>query len=373
MITWCLAAVTLLALLTLTKKGEDFSRLWLFYWWAGVIFALIINKAIIYSLAAYIRSKGKNTKAVIIVGCPKLSQKIQRQINQASWSGFEIRKTLNINDLSTPESIEQLIGNQQAEIWLALPISEGKKIQELLIRLRNHTQNIRLIPSIADLRLLNHKISEVAGLQTIDLSVSPLYGANAAIKRIFDIIFSLCVLIFISPIMLAISMAVKITSPGPVIFKQDRNGINGKSISVYKFRSMYQHNEATDQITQAKKNDSRITPIGAFLRKSSLDELPQFVNVLQGKMSVVGPRPHAIAHNEEYKGIVDSYMRRHKVKPGITGWAQVCGFRGETDTLEKMEKRVDLDLFYIDNWSIWFDIKIVVMTVVKGFFSKNAY
>ncbi|TXI28828.1 MAG: exopolysaccharide biosynthesis polyprenyl glycosylphosphotransferase, partial [Aquipseudomonas alcaligenes] len=163
------------------------------------------------------------------------------------------------------------------------------------------------------------------------------------------------------------------TSPGPVVFKQYRTGINGKRFKVYKFRSMVVHQEHEGCVTQATKNDARVTAVGAFIRRTSLDELPQFFNVLQGRMSIVGPRPHALAHNEYYKDLVESYMQRHKVKPGITGWAQVNGYRGETDTLEKMQKRVEHDLWYIDNWSLGLDLKIILRTVFKGFLSSNAY
>lgn len=179
--------------------------------------------------------------------------------------------------------------------------------------------------------------------------------------------------VLIAPVCVLIVVAIKVTSPGPVLFKQYRMGINGKRFKVYKFRSMKIHQEDGDVITQACKNDSRVTRVGAFLRRTSLDELPQFYNVLQGRMSIVGPRPHALSHNEYYKDLVESYMRRHKVKPGITGWAQVNGLRGETETLDKMRKRVEHDLWYIDNWSLGLDLRIIFLTIVKGFINKNAY
>ena len=173
--------------------------------------------------------------------------------------------------------------------------------------------------------------------------------------------------------MLVIGIAIKLTSRGPIMFRQQRYGWNGEVIWVYKFRSMVVHREADFQVSQASKNDKRVTPLGAFLRRTSLDELPQFINVLQGRMSIVGPRPHAVVHNEYYKDLVPGYMLRHKVKPGITGWAQISGFRGETDTIEKMEKRVACDLYYIENLSVWLDLKIIVLTVFKGFVHKNAF
>ncbi|MDG2722896.1 exopolysaccharide biosynthesis polyprenyl glycosylphosphotransferase, partial [Vibrio parahaemolyticus] len=186
------------------------------------------------------------------------------------------------------------------------------------------------------------------------------------------ILFSSIILVLIAPILFVIAIGIKATSKGPVIFKQHRYGLDGRKIEVWKFRSMTTMDQGSN-VKQATKNDPRITPFGGFLRRTSLDELPQFINVLQGTMSIVGPRPHAVAHNEEYRQIVDRYMLRHKVKPGITGWAQINGYRGETDTLEKMEKRVEFDLDYIHHWSVWMDIKIIFMTVFKGFTGANAY
>jgi putative colanic acid biosynthesis UDP-glucose lipid carrier transferase len=193
------------------------------------------------------------------------------------------------------------------------------------------------------------------------------------LKRLEDILLGGLISLLIVPVCLVIALAITLTSPGPVLFKQYRTGINGKRFKVYKFRSMVMHQEADDQVTQAQKGDARITRVGAFLRSTSLDELPQFFNVLQGRMSIVGPRPHALAHNEYYKELVESYMQRHKVKPGITGWAQVNGYRGETDTLDKMQKRVEHDLWYIDNWSLGLDLKIIAQTIFKGFRNANAY
>jgi putative colanic acid biosynthesis UDP-glucose lipid carrier transferase len=179
--------------------------------------------------------------------------------------------------------------------------------------------------------------------------------------------------VLLSPLLLAIAIAVKVSSKGPILFKQKRHGWNDEIIWIYKFRTMKVHQESHGEVTQAQKHDSRVTPIGRFLRKTSLDELPQFVNVLQGRMSVVGPRPHAIEHNGEYVKLIPKYALRHKVKPGITGWAQICGYRGETDTLDKMESRVKHDLYYLENWSIWLDLKIIFMTPLATIQNKNVY
>ncbi|MNP03254.1 UDP-glucose:undecaprenyl-phosphate glucose-1-phosphate transferase [compost metagenome] len=259
------------------------------------------------------------------------------------------------------------------EVWLCLPLSEGGAIRSILYALRHHTVAVRFIPEWGDIRLLNHRVSHIAGLYSLDLSCSPIDGPAQVLKRLEDLVIGGLISLLILPLCLLIGIAIKLSSPGPVLFKQYRMGINGKRFKVYKFRSMVVHDESGGDVTQASRNDSRVTRVGAFLRRTSLDELPQFFNVLQGRMSIVGPRPHALVHNEYYKDLVESYMQRHKVKPGITGWAQVSGYRGETDTLDKMQKRVEYDLWYIDNWSLWIDVKIIFLTVFKGFVNKNAF
>lgn len=371
---WTLAGASLLTILVFTHQGEFYSRLWLGFWWLTGLTSTALSRLAVYGYLAYYRAKGHNRKKVVLVGERTSCNKVRKQLNEARWSGYEVVKRLCRH--STPQEIGKEtieLGRNVDEIWLAMPLTQGDKVKHILYELRNHTQNIRFIPDVSDLRLLNHKANQVAGMQMLDMSTSPLDGAAGILKRVEDFILGLAIFVLITPLLLLISALVKATSRGPVLFKQKRNGIDGKPIKVYKFRSMYVHKEKSGTVTQAKKNDSRITPLGRFLRRTSLDELPQFYNVLQGRMSIVGPRPHAIAHNEQYRELVESYMRRHKVKPGITGWAQVNGYRGETDTLEKMEKRVEYDLYYIDNWSIWLDLKIIIMTFFKGFLGNNAY
>ena len=203
---------------------------------------------------------------------------------------------------------------------------------------------------------MNHGMSVRVGIPMVDISASPMFGSRKVTKAALDYTVAAVALLLLSPVMLCIALAVKLSSKGPVLFHQKRNGWNGEEITVYKFRSMAMHAEEVGAVTQAKRVDPRVTRVGRFIRKTSLDELPQFFNVLQGRMSVVGPRPHALAHNNEYVQQIPRYALRHKVKPGITGWAQICGYRGETDTIDKMEGRVKHDLFYLENWSIWMDI-----------------
>ena len=220
---------------------------------------------------------------------------------------------------------------------------------------------------------MNHGMSEKLGIPMLDISTSTLSGMSGLIKEIQDKVLATLILILIFPLLLLIATAIKLSMGSPVLFKQVRHGWNGKLINIYKFRTMVLQETSNAEVVQATQNDGRVTRLGGFLRKTSLDELPQFINVLQGKMSIVGPRPHAVAHNEHYKKLVPRYMLRHKVKPGVTGWAQINGLRGETDRIEKMERRVELDLFYIENMSLWFDLKIIFLTIFKGFIHRNAY
>ncbi|WP_433704001.1 undecaprenyl-phosphate glucose phosphotransferase [Paraburkholderia sacchari] len=259
------------------------------------------------------------------------------------------------------------------ELWLALPLSEEKTILEFTELFRNDLVNIRFIPDVSGLALFEGEMVNLGGTPAINLVGSPISAEALAQKDVFDRLFAGVVLLVISPLLLAIAIAVKLTSRGPVLFTQRRKGANGKVFNIYKFRSMRLHAQTHGVVEQATRGDPRITRVGAFLRRTSLDELPQFINVLRGEMSVVGPRPHAIEHDTLYQDIVDNYIHRYRIKPGITGWAQVNGFRGETDRIEKMQGRVEHDLYYLSNWSFWLDMKIVVATIFKGLVHRNAY
>ncbi len=262
--------------------------------------------------------------------------------------------------------------NQVEHIYISLPMASQPRILTLLDELRDTTASIYFVPDIFVTDLIQGRMDSVSGLPVVAVCETPFTGLNGMIKRGSDIVLSLLILTLISPLMVVIALAVKFTSPGPVIFKQRRYGLDGKEIIVYKFRSMSVMEDGV-AIQQAKKGDFRITPLGRFLRRTSLDEFPQFFNVLQGRMSIVGPRPHAVAHNELYRKLIKGYMLRHKVKPGITGWAQVNGYRGETEALEKMAGRIEYDLDYLRNWSLRLDLYIVARTVWVVFMEKNAY
>ena len=387
-LAWGVVLLILIALLFGLKISAVYSRVWLVYWAIyGLLFILLL-RLVIYSLLQYQRRKGKNVRYVVIAGAGDLAKKVVSQMMGSSWTGYQILALFDDNESLSGKDIQgipvkgriddiinyiNICKGQVDEIWIALPLRAEQRMKSLLFELRHFTVNIKLIPDIFGFSLLNHSLTEVAGLPAVNLSDTPMGGVNKLIKGLEDRVLGFIIFILIIPVAIVIAAGIKLSSPGPILFKQKRHGWDGKIINVYKFRTMKIHAEENGAVTQARANDSRITPFGTFLRRTSLDELPQFYNVLQGRMSIVGPRPHAIQHNEEYKEKVDKYMLRHMVKPGITGWAQVNGYRGETDTLDKMKKRIEYDLYYIENWSLWFDIKIILLTIFKGFIHKNAY
>lgn len=357
-------------------------------WFSLVLAGLCGYRVLLRSGLHALRRRGFNTRSVAIAGAGALGQRLATNIASAPWMGLELvgffddklhaPVSLGNGKVKLPISgalehlVEQARAGKLDRVYITLPMRSEARIKWLVEQLSDTTASVYIIPDVFVFNLLHARSQNIDGIPTISIFDTPMVGAGAWVKRLEDIVLSSLILCLIAVPMLLISAAVKFTSPGPVFFKQKRYGIDGRSIEVWKFRSMrVMENGAT--VTQATRNDNRITPVGAFLRRTSLDELPQFINVFLGDMSIVGPRPHAIAHNEEYRGQISSYMLRHKVKPGITGWAQVNGWRGETDTLEKMQKRVEFDLAYINNWSLWWDLKIVFLTLFKGFVHQNAY
>lgn len=372
-VSWVCLMVTLslVMYLFLAKDSTNVSRVWFLIWGVGCWITLVFQRLIIYFCLHWLRRRGYNYRTLLLVGEGAISERVVAAIEAAAWSGMRVVGIVQQDELAAwmdhPDSM------QPNEIWICMPMSDEVGIRRVLNTLRHSLSNIRLVPDLFSFRLVNHGVSHVFGMPMFDLSMSPVTGILRITKFLEDIILSSIILLLISPAMMLISLAIKITSKGPVLFKQKRLGWNGSEIIVYKFRTMYVDNKSSDSFQQVKWNDERVTSLGRLLRRTSLDELPQFINVLQGRMSIVGPRPHAISHNEQFKELVPRYMLRHRVKPGITGWAQIHGYRGETDTLEKMESRVEYDLFYIEHMSIWLDLRIIVMTIFKGFFHKNAY
>ncbi len=349
---------------------------------------IILTHSIQRASLSYLRRHGFNTRFYAILGANSLGLRLYTALSNMPWLGYnfvgffddraehEDRRLDHTQIDNFMGKFEQLLEKAKKgevdHIYITLPLRAEKRISELVLQLADSTVSVNLVPDFFTFNLIQSKWSNVQGIPVVSVFDTPFNAINSIAKRIEDLLLCLFILPAIAIPMLAIALTLKLTSKGPIIFKQQRYGIKGEAIEVWKFRSMTVC-ENGDNVIQATQNDMRITPFGAFLRKTSLDELPQFLNVLQGTMSVVGPRPHAIAHNEFYRKQIEGYMLRHKVKPGITGHAQINGCRGETDTLDKMEARIHYDLEYIKQWSLWLDLKIVLMTVFKGFISKQAY
>jgi putative colanic acid biosysnthesis UDP-glucose lipid carrier transferase len=324
-------------------------------------------------------------KTAVVAGANELGRKLAAQLRSNPLLGirfagyFDDRAPGRLQNVIPRENLGPLSAladharaNTIDVIYIALPMASQPRILKLLEDLRDTTVSIYFVPDIFVADLIQARVDSIGGLPVVAVCESPFYGFNGIVKRIADFALASVILAAISPLMLALAAGVKLSSPGPVLFKQRRYGLDGRRIVVYKFRSMTVAEDG-DTVRQATRNDSRVTRFGAFLRRTSLDELPQFINVLQGRMSIVGPRPHAVAHNEMYRKLIRGYMIRHKVKPGITGLAQVNGLRGETDTVDKMKARIDYDLAYLRNWSLALDLKILLKTIVVVLQKQNAY
>lgn len=385
LVVFCLVSAFFL-MLTFTftlKTTENFSRVILTGWFSLSFLGLGIWRLAGRMIKNAMHQQGISTRTVAIVGANQNGVKLVREMLANPDIGYVFH---GFYDDRTPDRLDSeatLIGNIDAciedarsgaidKLYITLPMAADKRIAEIIQRLGDTTVDVHLVPDFLLYNLMHARLGNVGNMDTISVFESPYFGARDWIKRTFDIGFSSLALLGLALPMTVIAIMIKVTSKGPVFFKQDRYGLDGKPIKVYKFRSMTVQDNGSE-VKQATKGDARITPLGAFLRRTSLDELPQFINVFLGDMSVVGPRPHAVAHNEQYRKLVAFYMLRHKVKPGITGWAQINGWRGETDTLDKMEKRVEHDLDYIKNWSLWWDAKIIFLTFFRGFVGKNVY
>ncbi len=351
-----------------------------------------------------VRTRGGNTRSVAIAGATPAGLKLRRTIADSPWMGFRCYgfyddridggETVTIDQVNSlpsndgrlvdiPEELgrfrgdfDKLIADAREgkidTVYITLPLRAEERIRHIIQNLADTTATVHVIADVLLSDLMQSRMSSVGEMPVIDVFDHPFHGVNGTLKRIEDVVVGALILLLISVPMAVIAAAIKLTSKGPVLFRQRRYGLNGEEIMVLKFRTMTVAEDGA-KVTQATKHDSRITKLGAFLRRTSLDELPQFINVLTGEMSIVGPRPHAVAHNEQYRRLISGYMLRHKVKPGITGWAQVNGWRGETDTLEKMEKRIEHDLAYIRNWALVFDLRIIFLTVFGKAVRKNAY
>ena len=327
----------------------------------------------------------RGEQIAIVIGANMLGRTLARRLSDDPFAQtrvaafFDDRSVERLGDISEApiygridRVAEYVRANRTHQIYIALPMASQPRILQLLDSLRDTTASIYFVPDVFMLDIIQGRIDTIEGLPVVAVCETPFHGTTGVIKRLSDLIVATVAVVLTAPLMLGVAIAIKATMPGPVLFRQRRYGLDGHEIVVWKFRTMkVQEDGAT--VTQATKDDDRITPLGRFLRRSSLDELPQFFNVLQGRMSVVGPRPHAVSHNEMYRKLIKGYMVRHKVKPGITGLAQISGARGETETLDKMEMRIRYDLEYLRNWSLRLDIWIIYRTVMQAFRDPNAY
>jgi putative colanic acid biosynthesis UDP-glucose lipid carrier transferase len=367
---WILTVGLLLLLGWATRTLGAFDAQVLLAWAAAVPICLFAAHLLVpHLLPRVMRAEGVKRVAVI-AGAGDLGRQLAERLRASPLLGVEVAGFFDDREAAPGEKLLGSLGrladyaktHRVDLIYLAMPATEQPRIAQVLDELRDTTASVYLVPDIFLFDLIQARMDHVGGLPVLAVCETPFYGVNGIVKRISDIVLSSLILVLIAPLLAAIALGVKLSSPGPAIFRQRRYGLNGQEVVVYKFRSMTVAEDGP-VVKQATKNDSRVTPLGAFLRRTSLDELPQFVNVLQGRMSIVGPRPHAVAHNEMYRKLIKSYMVRHKVRPGITGWAQVNGLRGETETVEKMRARIEHDLDYLRNWSLALDLRIIWKTI----------
>jgi len=379
--SWMITLVTVGMALFVTGQLNDFSPNALASWALSAFAIMILVRVIAFGVIRIARAWGWNHKRVVILGTGKLAEDLLKRLQRHAWTGFEIaaffddsltEKNAQISGIDVKTDLSALPAfiteNQIAEIWITLPLRAEDRLKEALQVLEHSAVNVRLIPDFFGYRLINHAITNVAGLPMIDLSSSPMQGFNKVVKAVED--YMLAALLFLAslPLMAVIAVGVKLSSPGPVLYRQTRVGWNGVPFQMLKFRSMRQDAESED-LSWGQARSKPVTTFGAFLRRTSLDELPQLINVLRGEMSIVGPRPERPIFVDRFKHEIPGYMQKHLVKAGITGWAQVNGLRGDTD----LHQRIEYDIYYIDNWSLGLDLKIIALTLIKGLVGKNAY
>jgi putative colanic acid biosynthesis UDP-glucose lipid carrier transferase len=383
-IAWGMVALTLAFLAFITKSGAEYSRSWMAVWLASGWLALVASRVILRLVLRYLRSSGFNHRHIVIVGTGDQATIVAKRLQKSTWFGLEISAVFSSGSLSDNmpswlrgkkiitqyEDLRTHVDdNEVDQVWISLPHSEEKTIREVINALDGSPVEIRYVPDIFEYQLMHHSLSEVAGVPVVNISYSAIDGANRLLKAVEDYVLTSVLLILASPLMALITIGVKLSSPGPVLYRQMRVGWNGKEFTMLKFRSMPIEAERETGPIWASKLDKRATPFGSFLRKTSLDELPQLFNVLRGEMSLIGPRPERPMFVEQYKDEIPHYNKKHLVKAGLTGWAQVHGWRGNTC----LHTRIEHDLYYIENWTLWLDIKIILMTIFRGLVHKNAY
>jgi putative colanic acid biosynthesis UDP-glucose lipid carrier transferase len=387
---WIVVVGLLVGLGFLTKTSAIFSRMVVGSWILLVPSIQLGLRLLVYLVLKWMRTRGSNLRTVVIAGAGDLGQRLARNIITSPWLGLRLIGFFddfctdpvvrlepegdgypNLGDLD--DLLDYVKEHDIDMVYLALPMRAEERLRQAVEGLQDTTVSVYFAPDVFIFSLLGACLTDLRGVPLISLWESPFYGVNSWVKRAEDLFLASLFLLVSLPLMLIIALGIKFSSPGPVFFNQRRYGLDGKEILIRKFRTMNVCEDGDENFTQATKNDPRVTRFGAFLRRTSLDELPQFINVLQGSMSIIGPRPHPLALNERFRQHVPRYMLRHKIKPGLTGWAQVNGWRGETDNLNKMEMRVAHDLEYLTNWSLWLDIKILFQTVGIVFKDHNAY
>lgn len=381
---WVMVALTLTLLAFITKSGADYSRSWMGIWLVSGWTALVGSRVLLRYMLRYLRSCGFNHRHIVMVGTGDQAAIVADRLQKSTWFGLEISALFSSGSasahlppwLSDKRIITQyedlrrhVDDNDVDQVWISLPHSEENTIREVINVLDGSPVEIRYVPDIFEYQLMHHSLSEVAGVPVVNISYSAIDGANKLLKAVEDYALASVLLIFASPLMALIAIGVKLSSPGPILYRQKRVGWNGKEFTMLKFRSMPVEAEHATGPVWASKVDRRATPFGSFLRKTSLDELPQLFNVLRGEMSLIGPRPERPVFVEQFKDEIPHYNKKHLVKAGVTGWAQVHGWRGNTC----LHTRIEHDLYYIENWSLWLDIKIIVMTIFRGLVHKNAY
>jgi Undecaprenyl-phosphate glucose phosphotransferase len=379
---WVAASAALVAIAYLTSTSIIYSRGWAVLWLVLAPLGFILVRGFAAARVARWRRRGLLSTRVAVIGSGELARAVARQLEDAPDQqcrvvGFFADWPDRQDAVAPKGGIDSLLAavaaNQVDEILVALPWGGGASLDTLLRRLNSVPVNVRICPDLALLRRPVRRLRPIAALPTFDLYERPLSGWNHVSKRAEDLVLGPLILVCALPILALIALLIKLDSPGPILFRQRRFGFNNNEFTVYKFRTMRHAPEEEEGVPQAQRGDRRVTRVGAFLRRTSLDELPQLINVLRGEMSLVGPRPHAVAHNRLFAQTIDDYLGRHRVKPGITGWAQVSGLRGEIRSEEQLRLRVQHDLYYIDHWSFWFDLKILLLTVFVGFVHENAY
>lgn len=380
-VAWLFIAALVGSAMFATKMGDNYSRVWVGAWLLGGFAATSAFRIAVRSILRSLRVRGLNQRHVAIVGAGTLGTTVATRLRQSPWTGLSIfrfydddpaRIGASVADrpvLATdPNLLDDVAAGHVDQVWLALPLRAEARIRQILTLLRDHAVEVRFVPDIYSFHLLNHSVTEVAGLPVISLTETPMSGINRVVKAIEDYSLAAILATLAAPLMLAIAIGIKLTSKGPVLYRQERVTWNGEVFEMLKFRTMPVSAEDGTGPVWARHGESRATPFGTLLRRTSLDELPQLLNVLRGEMSLVGPRPERPQFVEQFRSQIPGYMQKHLVKAGITGWAQVNDLRGDSD----LAQRIQYDLFYIDNWSLWFDLRILFRTLWHILTSRNA-